>query len=57
MIRIQSDSIYHGVSVFRTLERTSELAQSVIEAAYEIAVAETLETTPPLSPKYHPTAR
>jgi [glutamine synthetase] adenylyltransferase / [glutamine synthetase]-adenylyl-L-tyrosine phosphorylase len=40
MIRIQSDSVYHGVSVFRTLERTSELAESIINAAYEIATAE-----------------
>jgi [glutamine synthetase] adenylyltransferase / [glutamine synthetase]-adenylyl-L-tyrosine phosphorylase len=41
MIRIQSDSVYHRVSVFRTLERTSELAESIVNAAYEIAIAET----------------
>jgi glutamate-ammonia-ligase adenylyltransferase len=40
MVRIQSDSVYHRVSVFRTLERTSELAESIINAAYEIAVAD-----------------
>jgi len=28
------------VSVFRTLERTSELAESIVNAAYEIAIAE-----------------
>ncbi len=40
MVRIQSDSVYHRVSVFRTLERTSELAESILNAAYEIAIAE-----------------
>jgi [glutamine synthetase] adenylyltransferase / [glutamine synthetase]-adenylyl-L-tyrosine phosphorylase len=40
MVRIQSDSVYHRVSVFRTLERTSELAESIVNAAYEIAIAE-----------------
>jgi [glutamine synthetase] adenylyltransferase / [glutamine synthetase]-adenylyl-L-tyrosine phosphorylase len=40
MIRIQSDSVYHRVSVFRTLERTSDLAESIINAAYEIAITE-----------------
>ena len=51
MIRIQSDSVYHRVSVFRTLERTSELAESIVNAAYEIAIAEaggaTSGTAPP----------
>jgi glutamate-ammonia-ligase adenylyltransferase len=40
MVRIQSDSIYHGVNVYRTLKRTSDLADAVIAAAYEIALAE-----------------
>lgn len=40
MVRIQSDSVYHRVSVFRTLKRTSELADSIIHAAYEIAAGE-----------------
>jgi glutamate-ammonia-ligase adenylyltransferase len=40
MVRIQSDSLYHRVSVFRTLKRTSELADSIIHAAYEMAVAD-----------------
>ncbi len=40
MVRIQSDSVYHRVSVFRTLARTSELAESIINAAYEIAIAD-----------------
>ncbi|MDP9053077.1 MAG: glutamine-synthetase adenylyltransferase, partial [Acidobacteriota bacterium] len=40
MVRIQSDSVYRFVSVFRTLQRTSELAESIIVAAYEIAIGE-----------------
>jgi glutamate-ammonia-ligase adenylyltransferase len=40
MVRIQSDSIYHRISVFRTLKRTSELADSIIHAACEIAIAD-----------------
>ncbi len=52
MVRIQSDSVYHRVSVFRTLERTSELAGSIINAAYEIAIAE--PGIPPASLTYAP---
>jgi glutamate-ammonia-ligase adenylyltransferase len=40
MVRIQSDSVYHRVPVFKTLKRTSELAESMVHAAYEIAIAE-----------------
>jgi glutamate-ammonia-ligase adenylyltransferase len=47
MVRIQSDSVYHRVPVFRTLKRTSDLAEALIEAAYEVAVTEALETTTP----------
>jgi glutamate-ammonia-ligase adenylyltransferase len=54
MMRIQSDSVYHCTPVFRTLKRTSELAQSVIAAAYEIAVAEACAEAPPLSADYVP---
>jgi [glutamine synthetase] adenylyltransferase / [glutamine synthetase]-adenylyl-L-tyrosine phosphorylase len=52
MVRIQSDSVYHGVSVFRTLQRTSELAESIINAAYQIAILET--PTLPTSLEYTP---
>jgi [glutamine synthetase] adenylyltransferase / [glutamine synthetase]-adenylyl-L-tyrosine phosphorylase len=55
MIRIQSDSVYHRVPVFKTLKRTSELAESIISAAYKIAVAETCDTAPPVSATYAPT--
>lgn len=54
MVRIQSDSVYHRAPVFKTLKRTSELAQSVIAAAYEIAVAETLVSAPPSRADYAP---
>ena len=47
MVRIQSDSVYHRVPVFRTLERTSDLAEALIAAAYEAGVAEALESCPP----------
>jgi glutamate-ammonia-ligase adenylyltransferase len=40
MVRIQSDSVYHRVPIFRTLARTSELADSIITAAYQIAIVE-----------------
>lgn len=40
MVRIQSDSVYHRISVFRTLHRTSELADALINAAYQTAIAD-----------------
>lgn len=40
MLRIQSDSILNRTPIFTTLGRTSELADSVIAAAYRIAIAE-----------------
>ncbi|MEP6714524.1 MAG: glutamine-synthetase adenylyltransferase [Terriglobia bacterium] len=46
MVRIQSDSIYHCVPVFRTLKRTSDLADSVISAAYEISLREAFDAAP-----------
>jgi glutamate-ammonia-ligase adenylyltransferase len=54
MVRIQSDSVYHQVPVFKTLKRTSDLAESVILAAYKIALAEALESAPPANPNYVP---
>jgi glutamate-ammonia-ligase adenylyltransferase len=53
MVRIQSDSVYHRVPVFRTLKRTSDLAEALIEAAYEVGVTEALETHKP-PPGYTP---
>jgi glutamate-ammonia-ligase adenylyltransferase len=54
MVRIQSDSVYHRVQVFKTLKRTSELAESIVRAAYEIALAEACASAPPLSGDYAP---
>jgi glutamate-ammonia-ligase adenylyltransferase len=54
MTRIQADSIYHRVPIFKTLKRTSQLAESVILSAYRIAVREALESTPPETDGYRP---
>ena len=54
MIRIQSDSVHHSVNVFRTLARTSALADSVLHAAYQIALREARQTAPPVQPGYQP---
>ncbi len=54
MVRIQADSIYHRVDVFRALKRTSDLADSIVAAAYDVALEEALAVTPPLNPRYQP---
>jgi glutamate-ammonia-ligase adenylyltransferase len=54
MVRIQSDSVYHCAGVFKTLKRTSDLADAVIAAAYDVAVQDALATAPPMDPAYHP---
>ncbi len=54
MMRIQADSVYHAVPVFRTLQRTSDLADSIIAAAYDIALAEAIAASPPANPRYEP---
>jgi glutamate-ammonia-ligase adenylyltransferase len=41
MVRIQSDSVCHRAPIFKTLKRTSALADAVIASAYRIAVAGT----------------
>ncbi|HKD05291.1 MAG TPA: hypothetical protein VKB79_05245 [Bryobacteraceae bacterium] len=57
MVRIQSDSVYHRVPVFKTLKRTSDLAESVIEAAYRIALREAFAAAPPANAQYDPSNR
>jgi len=42
------------VPVFRTLQRTSDLADSIIAAAYEVALEEALALAPPATPRYVP---
>jgi glutamate-ammonia-ligase adenylyltransferase len=54
MTRIQADSIYHRVPIFKTLKRTSQLAESIVLAAYRIATQEALETAPPETAGYRP---
>jgi [glutamine synthetase] adenylyltransferase / [glutamine synthetase]-adenylyl-L-tyrosine phosphorylase len=51
MLRIQSESMLARAPVFSTLSKTSVLADSVIAAAYRIAVA---EAPPPADPTYYP---
>jgi glutamate-ammonia-ligase adenylyltransferase len=51
MFRIQSDSVLGPVPIFETLERTSDLADDVISAAYRIALREAPE---PADPHYRP---
>jgi glutamate-ammonia-ligase adenylyltransferase len=57
MFRIQAESICLGAEIFSTLERTSDLADAVIAAAYRMAVAQTLSTRPPERAGYVPDDR
>jgi glutamate-ammonia-ligase adenylyltransferase len=52
MFRIQCESICLETPIFTTLERTSELADAVIRAAYRMAVAEVAAKHPPVTPGY-----
>ena len=51
MLRIEADSIVRPTPIFTTLERTSDLADAVIAAAYRIALK---EAPPPENPAYDP---
>jgi glutamate-ammonia-ligase adenylyltransferase len=51
MFRIQSDSLLGPAPIFKTLERTSDLADAVIAAAYRIALREAPQ---PAHPDYAP---
>jgi glutamate-ammonia-ligase adenylyltransferase len=50
MFRIQCESICLETPIFTTLERTSDLADAVIRAAYRMAVAEVAGRYPPATP-------
>ena len=52
MVRIQSQSVFEQAPIFHTLERTSDLADDVIDAAYRLALA---SGPPPASAGYTPT--
>ncbi len=54
MMRIQSDSVYHRAPVFKTLSRTSSLAQSIIAGAYDLAIDEACVVSPPAGLDYTP---
>ncbi len=54
MLRIQSRSICLSNPIFETLTETSEVADAVIERAYEIAVAEVRIAHPPRDSSYRP---
>ena len=54
MMRIQAASICDSEPIFDTLARTSDLAESVIARAYQIAMDEVRVSHPPLDPRYHP---
>ena len=51
MLRIQSQSILEAAPIFATLQKTSELADWVIEASYRVAV---MESAPPAGIDYMP---
>ncbi len=57
MLRIQGESICRSHPIFDTLARTSELADTVIAGAYEIAIAHVRATHPPLNSAYDPAHR
>ena len=57
MTRIQADSIYHRAPIFKTLKRTSQLAESIILAAYRIAIHEAMEIAPPEDSQYRPSGQ
>jgi [glutamine synthetase] adenylyltransferase / [glutamine synthetase]-adenylyl-L-tyrosine phosphorylase len=52
MARLQCGSVCLRVPIFDTLAATSDLADSVIGAAYRIALAQVLATRPPRTPGY-----
>ena len=54
MFRIQCESICQRVSIFATLERTSDVADEVIRTAYRLAVAQVAASRPPQRAGYTP---
>jgi glutamate-ammonia-ligase adenylyltransferase len=54
MLRIQAASICLSVPIFTTLQRTSDLADAVVCAAYKMAVKQVMETHPPKTAGYVP---
>ncbi len=54
MLRIQGESILGRVAIFTTLERTSDLADTIVCAAYRLALEEAILFNPPSSAGYAP---
>lgn len=54
MLRIQGESILGKIPIFTALERTSDLADSVVSTAYRLALAEAINACPPASADYTP---
>jgi glutamate-ammonia-ligase adenylyltransferase len=54
MFRIQCESICLQAPIFATLERTSDLADTVIRCAYRMAVEHVAKTHPPVGHTYQP---
>lgn len=54
MFRVQVESICQESPIFVTLERTSDLADMVIAAAYRMAVEQVRASQPPLAAGYQP---
>jgi [glutamine synthetase] adenylyltransferase / [glutamine synthetase]-adenylyl-L-tyrosine phosphorylase len=51
-VYIHAGSICLKAPIFQTLEKSSELADAMISAAYRMAVADTVKTHPPEDPTY-----
>ncbi len=54
MLRIQAASICLSIPIFTTLQRTSELADAVVCAAYKMAVKQVIDAHPPKTAGYVP---
>jgi glutamate-ammonia-ligase adenylyltransferase len=57
MFRLQAASLCLRVPIFDTLNRTSDLADTAIGAAYRMAVEQVAELHPPAAPSYEPDSR
>lgn len=57
MFRLQAESICLQTPVFRTLERTSELADAAIAVVYRAAIRQVMLQKGPQSPGYAPASR
>ena len=53
MLQILGESVYNRCPIFSTLERTSDLADQVIRAAYEVSLQEASRSTGRSRPDHH----